>query len=269
LRLIQCGAGESAVWWHDTHAHLPNLCSPRLTYRFNYSYNTAYGIAVYSFTPTTCSTCQSQGMNRVNIHDNVIGDNMNLGSLTATNSGDAIEILANNDPSGRGLNKTQNLTISHNTFVKSIRSLTLFGGPTNNTQIVNLVMQNNLWPYGNFGFVSVGSAGGCDTMAGGSFYRALNNCVTGYTVDHDAEFNWNGGTPLGRNWPTDGSGLGNFFYAGTAGPGFTSYGTGNSNFNPANYQLLTSSPLHNAGSDGKDLGADIVTLQQKIAGVRQ
>jgi hypothetical protein len=245
----------------------PTCVVKDFTYRYIYSYNTAYGIAVYSFTPTTCSTCQSQGMNRVTIHDNVIGDNLNLGSLTGINSGDAIEILANDDPSGRGLNKTQNLNIHNNTFVKSIRSLILFGGPTSNSQIINLVMQNNIWPYGNFGFVSVGNSSSCDGVAGGNFFTALNNCVTSHTVDHDAGFNWLG--TLGAHWPTNGSGLGNFFYTGTAGPGFTNYGTGNSNFNPSNYRLLISSPLHNAGSDGHDLGPDITTLLSKISGVRQ
>jgi hypothetical protein len=182
-----------------------------------------------------------------------------------------MEILATNDATGQGLNKLQNVSITHNTFVKAIRSMTVFGGPTDNTRIVNLTMQNNLWPYGNYGWVGVGSPGGCDTQANGSFYNALNECVTTWTVDHDAVFSWstaNGGT-LGRNWPANGSGTGNWFYSGTSGPQFASYGIGDSGFNPANYQLLSTSPLHNAASDGKDVGVDIATLLSKIAGVRQ
>jgi hypothetical protein len=34
-----------------------------------------------------------------------------------------------------------------------------------------------------------------------------------------------------------------------------------------NYQLLPSSPYKNAGSDGKDLGADIDTILSETAGV--
>jgi len=68
------------------------------TYRYNYSYNVAYGIGVYSFMPAGCSSCQTQGMNRVSIHDNVIGDDLNLGSLTAQSAGDEMEILATTTP---------------------------------------------------------------------------------------------------------------------------------------------------------------------------
>jgi hypothetical protein len=250
-------------------ATCPTCVVTDFTYRYNYSYNVAYGIAVYAMMPTTCSTCQSQGMNRVSIHDNVIGDNLNLGNLNGTSTGDAIEILATNDSTGRGLNKLQNVTISHNTFVKAIRSMIVFGGPTDNTRIVNLTMQNNLWSYGNYGWVSVGNAGGCDGQANGSFYNALNNCVSNWTVDHNAEFNWNGGSILGANWPTDGSGAGNYFFTGTGGVSFTNYGAGNSNFNPGNYALATSSPLHNMASDGTDIGADTSTVLSVISGVRQ
>jgi hypothetical protein len=81
-------------------------------------------------------------------------------------------------------------------------------------------------------------------------------------------FNWNGGT-LGSKWPSNGSGSGNFFFTGNSGVGFTNYGTGNSNFNPGNYAVTTSSQLHNAASDGTDIGADVTTLMKVISGVRQ
>jgi hypothetical protein len=251
-------------------ATCPTCVVTDFTYRYNYSYNTANGINVYAAMPTTCSTCQSQGMNRVSIHDNLIGDNMNLGSLTGTSTGDDLEILFSNDVTGKGLNKIQNLNISHNTWVKAIRSAILFGGASGNGQLVNFTVQNNLFNYGNFGYVAVNnSSSDCETSAGANFSTALTNCSASATWTLNGLFNWNGGSVLGKNWPTNGSGLGNFFFTGTSGVGFTNYGTGNSNFTPGNYQLLTSSPLHNAGSDGKDLGADVITLQSKIAGVRQ
>jgi hypothetical protein len=40
-----------------------------------------------------------------------------------------------------------------------------------------------------------------------------------------------------------------------------------SNGNGGNYRLLSGSPYANAGSDGKDLGADISAIQAAIAGV--
>jgi hypothetical protein len=44
---------------------------------------------------------------------------------------------------------------------------------------------------------------------------------------------------------------------------FVNYNNGNG----GNYQLLPSSPYKNAGSDGKDLGADIVGLEAELANV--
>jgi hypothetical protein len=44
---------------------------------------------------------------------------------------------------------------------------------------------------------------------------------------------------------------------------FTDYNDGNG----GNYELLSSSPYKNKGSDGKDLGADIVALQAALTGV--
>lgn len=34
-----------------------------------------------------------------------------------------------------------------------------------------------------------------------------------------------------------------------------------------NYQLLSTSPGHNAATDGKDIGADVATVQSMTAGV--
>ena len=205
---------------------------------------------------------------RISIHDNLIGDNMNLGSLSSSGSGDGMEIMTAPDSTGQGLNQLNNIKISHNTFVKAIRSLAIFGGGSG--EMHNFVMQDNIWHFGTYGFIDIGLAGGCDTPYGASncAYAILNACVSNYSVDHNVVFNWNGGT-LGSKWPTNGSGSGNFFFAGNSGVGFTNYGTGDSGFHPANYALTTGSPLHNAGSDGRDIGADIATLLTLIAGVRQ
>jgi hypothetical protein len=37
--------------------------------------------------------------------------------------------------------------------------------------------------------------------------------------------------------------------------------------NGGNYQLLSSSAYHGAASDGKDMGADLALLNQKLIGV--
>jgi hypothetical protein len=252
----------------NVFATCPTCTIRDFTYRYNYSYNVAYGIGLYAFMPAGCSTCQSQGGDRISIHDNVIGDNLNLGNLSSTNSGDSMEILAVADSTGRGLNQLNNVNISHNTFVKAMRSLTIFGGGFG--QMHNWTVQNNIWSYGNYGFLSFSTSSiTCDggTNANNA-YLILQSCATNWVWDHNSVFNWNGGA-LGAKWPTNGSGAGNFFFSGATGVGFVNYGTGNSNFNPGNYAITTSSSLHSAASDGVDIGADVATLLTVISGVRQ
>jgi hypothetical protein len=238
------------------------------TYRYNYSFNALNGIAIYAFIPTTCSTCNSQGANRVSIHDNLIGDNMNMGSLTLS-TGDALDTTATQDATNRGLNKLQNVTIAHNTFVKALRASLLFGDANGTTkQYVNFVYQNNITGWGKFsGWITPGTPNGCATLNNTSLFNAMNACASPYTYDHNVIFNVAG--TLTPNWPTDGHGAGNFFQASSSGVQFTNYGTGNSGFNPSNYILLNTSPYHNAASDGTDIGANIPKLMQMIAGVRQ
>jgi hypothetical protein len=68
-------------------------------------------------------------------------------------------------------------------------------------------------------------------------------------------------TPSGypaSEWPT-----GNFFPASPSVVQFVNY----NNADGGNYQLLSTSPYHNAGTDGKDLGADISTILSETAGV--
>lgn len=246
----------------------PTAMTWDFTYRYNYCYNVAYGIGLYQSMDAGCSTCEAWGANGVSEHDNVI-DWVNLGNLTSQSAADEMEVFAAKDATNTGLNKLQNINISHNTFVRGVRALAIFGADSTGL-LSSWTVQNNIWAYATYGFVDIGNTGGCDTPFDNTnnAYGILNACVTGYTFDHNAVFNWTGGT-LGSKWPTNGSGAGNFFYTNTAGPGFTNYGTGNSNFNPANYELVPSSPLHNAGSDGKDIGADIPTMLTKISGVRQ
>jgi hypothetical protein len=249
-------------------ATAPTALTHDFTYRYNYCYNAAYGIGLYQSMDAGCANCQAQGANRISIHDNVIGDFMNLGNLSSSSTGDGLELMTVPDSTGQNLNQMNNIKISHNTFVKAIRGLTSFGGGAG--QMHNITMQDNIMHFGTYGFMDIGFGGGCDTPFGvGNFaYSILNACVSNWTVDHNAVFNWNGGA-LGANWPAGGTGSGNFFFNGNSGVGFINYGTGNSNFNPGNYSLTTSSPLHNAGSDGRDVGADITTLLTAISGVRQ
>ena len=237
------------------------------TYRYNYCYGAAYGFGLYQSMDSGCTQCQAQGANGISEHDNVVGDALSLGGLTAQSSGDGWSITAASDNSGRGLNQLNNVLIQHNTFVRAIRYGIGFGASGANL-LHNWQILDNIFVYGTYGVGSNPSLAGCSTT--NSFFQILNSCLgSTWTVNNNAVFNWPTNVALGNTWPTDGKGAGNFFVNGSAGVGFVNYGTGDSGFNPGNYQLTAASRFHNAATDGKDLGADIPTLLQAIAGVRQ
>lgn len=260
----------------------PTALTNDFTYRYNYCYNAAYGVGLYQSMDAGCNTCQAQGANRISIHDNVIGDDLNLGSLTGTSAGDGAEFTAAQDITAQGLNQINNVSYIHNTTVNVVRSS--FGlGADAAGQLHTWTIQDNLWPYGAAGVIANPSSGGCTSTADNSnkFNLLLTGCVTTYTADHNAQFGEPG--TLGANWPTNGSGLGNWFfssptasanYLNSAGAtvsgtlGFTNYLV-DSGFTPSDYALTPGSPLHNAGHDGADVGANISTVTSNITGVRE
>jgi len=244
-----------------SHGTAPTALTNDFTYRYNYCYNAAYGIGLYQSMDMGCISCEAQGANGISIHDNVIGDNLNLGVLRARSAGDAMELYATRDKTARGLSQLNNIEISHNTFVRAIRALAIFGADSAG-QMHNWTIQNNIFAFGQNGVGPIGNGNGCDQRVGwgsNDFRTLLSACVTNWKVDHNVVFNWQGG-----NWPG-----GNKFFKNPSELKLVDFGSGDSGFKPANYAVTPGSPLHSAGSDGRDVGADIVTLESKIDGVRQ
>ena len=244
-----------------TAGSAPTALTNDFTYRFNYCYGAAYGIALYQSMDAGCTSCEAQGARHISIHDNLVGDNLNLGKLRLQSAGDAMQMYAAQDRTARGLSQVNDVNISHNTFVRAIRALAIFGADAPG-QMHQWTIQDNIWPYGNYGVGPIGNGHGCDTRFGfgsNDFTGILSACVSDWKLDHNAVFNWGGG-----HWPN-----GNTFFKNAGQVKFADYRDGNSDFNPGNYALTSSSPLHNAGSDGRDVGADIPTLLSKISGVRQ
>lgn len=251
----------------------PTALTNDFTYRYNYCYNNSYGIGLFQSMDIGCTNCEAQGANGISIHDNLIMDDFNTGAMTSGSMGDTIEISVAKDSAGLGRNQINNMSIIHNTFVSTRRSLMIFGADSTG-QMHNLVMQSNIWPFGTYGVGPVGNTStSCESPFGwgsNNFYGMLNACVTNWTANYNVVFGWKGGAPgtAANKWPTDGLGSGNFFQANVSGVGFTNYGTGNSNFNPGNYKLLPTSPYYKAAPDGTDIGADTDALLAHINGVR-
>jgi hypothetical protein len=103
--------------------------------------------------------------------------------------------------------------------------------------MTNFQLTNNIANYGSYGIDGDSNAPGIG---------ALTAYALGYTYNHNVIMTTSGSSD-GRTWPT-----------GTAwnmlsGVGFTSYSGTNPNLT-GNFQLLNSSPYHNAGTDGEDVG---------------
>ncbi len=85
----------------------------------------------------------------------------------------------------------------------------------------------------------------------------LNSCFKTFTFNYNALLGTT--SEFGSStWPA-----GNMFGPTPSNAEFTSFDNGNG----GNYELPPNSPYKNAGSDGKDLGADIVGLNEALAGV--
>jgi hypothetical protein len=78
-------------------------------------------------------------------------------------------------------------------------------------------------------------------------YSFLNNALIASPPSYPAS-----------KWPA-----GNAFPSSVASVQFLNYNNGNG----GDYHLLPSSPYKNAGTDGKDLGADVDTILSEIVGV--
>ena len=90
---------------------------------------------------------------------------------------------------------------------------------------------------------------GLEGSGDGEGTSALNTYFTNYTFLKNAVIGATAG-----NYPAS-----NFFPADTSGVGFVGFANGN-------YVLTLTSSLHNAASDGKDVGGDIAAIAAAISG---
>jgi hypothetical protein len=118
-----------------------------------------------------------------------------------------------------------------------------------------LVFTNNMVSTGRYPVWNTGGTTSC------SFndvpLTSISKCFTTYTFANNALV----GTPTAfppSVWPT-----GNMFPQTTNSAGFVAYNNGNG----GNYELLPSSVYKNKGTDGKDLGADIIAINAALANV--
>jgi len=185
---------------------------------------------------------------RWSIHDVVLDDL----SSKYVGGGTAFEI-ANGWPK----NPLNTVTINHVTAFPDPNShMMIMGNVITNAPMYALVFTNNLMITGQYPVWNTG--GGQASCA----YKdvpiiSITNCFTTFTFGNNGLAAAPPAFPP-STWPPN-----NMFPQTINDVGFTNYSNGNG----GNYELQSNSPYKNKGTDGKDLGADIVGLNAALANV--
>jgi hypothetical protein len=153
-------------------------------------------------------------------------------------------------------NPLNTITINHVTaFPDPGSHMLVVGNLSKNASMYALVFTNNLVVTGQY---PVWNAEGATSCAVEDVpITSIAKCFTSYTFGNNGLVAPPPAFPPSR-WPSN-----NMFPQTINDVGFTNYNNGNG----GNYELLSSSPYKNKGTDGKDLGADIVGLNEALANV--
>jgi hypothetical protein len=151
----------------------------------------------------------------------------------------------------------QNVTINHVTAFPSNTLLVIGNMVATSTQMKNFVFTNNIV---NAGVYPVWSTGG--GPANCAFHDSplitFTACFSNYTLAANAIIAPPPSAPASK-WPGK-----NFFPQSAAAVRFVNYNGGNG----GDYHLQASNPYKHAGTDGKDLGADVDSINSAISGVK-
>lgn len=154
-------------------------------------------------------------------------------------------------------NPLNTITINHITAFPAEDSHLISMGDINSAPpMYGFVFTNNIVMTGAY---PVWNMGGGDTSCayGRTPVEKISSCFKTYQFSNNALVAAPAATPPSA-WPS-----GNFFPTTADAVDFTQYKPGGG----GNYQLQSKSPFKGAGTDGRDLGADIAGLQAAIAGV--
>jgi len=184
---------------------------------------------------------------RYSIHDLIVDD---VDPAKYAGSGRLAEITT-----GLGAPLLQNVSINHITaFPPS--GLFSIGGVAGATKMPNFIFTNSLVMAGTYPVWSTGG-GTANCAYHDNPLTTFNACFSPYSFVNNSLITSSSNYPPSA-WPA-----GNAFPATAAAVQFVNYNNGNG----GDYHLQSSSPYKNAGTDGKDLGADVSTIQSETLGV--
>jgi hypothetical protein len=154
-------------------------------------------------------------------------------------------------------NALNNVTINHITAFPDPAGITMtIGNLSQNPPMSGLVFTNNLVTISQYPVLSTGG-GPANCAYHDVPVTTIASCFTTYTFTNNALV----ATP--SHYPPSSWPAGNLFSDTTEAAGFVSFNNGNG----GSYELQPNSPYKNKGTDGKDLGADIVGLNAALANV--
>lgn len=262
-RLMNVWAGFSqagpsiAIFAVSQSGKCPTTCQVHdLTVAYNYISNAERAMNIYNG-GSGHGNFALEGRN-YSIHD-LIADGLDYPTAYQPNAA-GYKVELGNGPSAPASDVLMNVTINHITLVEEAASvdgfLTMSGSvPTAQSGIV---WKNSVVPGGKFGVSSTGDQGSCAAPPAVTPIEKFNACwLAPYVFTHNLILN--GNTVEYPDWPA-----GNITFA-------TSQAATYLNFNGGvfgDYHIAPGSPAKNAADDGTDIGANISTVLQEIAGIR-
>jgi hypothetical protein len=188
----------------------------------------------------------SAGAWNESIHDIVMDDV----DATTYNGGGYLLQESGSDP----LLALHDVVINHVTAIgPGVNGTLVVGNALTNPKLNNFTWTNNIFISGKSGIISTGGGSTNCAFEDGGALGILNACYSPYIFTDNAVVGAIGTWPPGTYAPATASAV-----------QFVNYNNGNG----GNYQLQPSSPYKNAGTDGKDLGADTTAVMAAVAGVQ-
>ncbi len=228
-----------------------NLCPicrvTDITIRYNYISHMGAGMQLGNGTDDGALPLNG---GRYSIHDDVF-DDIN----GATYKGPSLFAQVSTGP---GVPILHDVTINHITAFAKKTVLMIGDELSMNPPMSNFVFTNNIVNAGSYPVWSTGTDGSLNCAVHDSPIITLNDCFTSHIFSNNAVVAIPSRAPV-STWPTH-----NFFPTSATAVEFVDYNGGSG----GNYQLQSSSPYKGAGTDSKDLGADVPGVNAAIARVR-
>jgi hypothetical protein len=218
-----------------------------VTIRYNYISHTGAGMQLGNG-PTGTGALPMDG-GRYSIHDVVFDD---IDGTKYTGSDLFVQLST-----GDGAPALHDVTINHITAFPQHTSFLIGDVLSINAAMTNFVFTNNVINAGLAPVWSTGTDGRANCAVHDSPLTTFNACFSAYVWSTNLVVATPANYPA-SSWPAH-----NFFAGTAAAVQFVSYSGGKG----GDYHLQSTSPYKGAGTDGKDLGADVNAINEATAGV--